>query len=241
MDALGLRPEDLAEHVAESADRASRRASKLSPEALAIPGYSSARMRHFLNNLCALPGTRYLEIGAWKGSTLIAASYENHGSFAGVDNFSQFRFRQLLSPRWHLRRNAKRFSSSSRFDFHEADCFEIDLAVLPRGLNVFFYDGDHSVDAQRDVFLRFDPLFAGRFVALVDDWNWREVREGTRQAFERLGYARRYEWEFFSGRNGDKDGWWNGVYVAVIEKTSEPAGEEGCLHDGRVSGASSDV
>jgi len=39
---------------------------------LSVQGMSDASIRHLLNNLCSAPGTRYLEVGSWRGSTLTA-------------------------------------------------------------------------------------------------------------------------------------------------------------------------
>jgi hypothetical protein len=235
-----LRPIDQGEKrgVARSALEARERLeSKLPQSALRVPGYSSAKVRHFLNHLASFEAANYLEIGTWKGSTLIAASYDNPGEFTGVDNFSQFRFRQWRSPRRHLARNAARFGDRCRFKFLEADCFRMDLGALPGAVNVFFYDGDHALESQRQVFLRFDALFADSFIALVDDWNWPEVREGTRAGFRELGYGVSYERELFSHRNGDREGWWNGLYVAVIEKARIPRTSDARRRDGRLLGA----
>ena len=47
--------------------------SKITQEVLDVVGMSSPKVRHFLNNICNRPGTRYLEIGSHFGSTLISA------------------------------------------------------------------------------------------------------------------------------------------------------------------------
>ena len=42
-----------------------------------IEGFSSDRVRHFLNNLCSYEDTKYLEVGVYKGSTFCAAIQNN--------------------------------------------------------------------------------------------------------------------------------------------------------------------
>ena len=96
---------------------------------------SSSKVRHLINNLCSLNGTRYLEIGSYKGSTLIAAAKGNENALArlsAVDDFSQFG-----GPREEFWDNveaniAAELRHSSRFLFIEEDAFS-DLAVKELG------------------------------------------------------------------------------------------------------------
>src|SRR2546426_12350592 len=89
-DSMNGYPVDFVEHTLHSIFAAERGDSKLTSEILGLAGFSSPRMRHFLNNVCSFPSVNYLEIGTWKGSTLLSASYLNSGQFTGIDNFSQF-------------------------------------------------------------------------------------------------------------------------------------------------------
>ena len=60
-----------------SIEQAKNGVSKLPVEVLDLPGMSSYKVRHFLNNLCArFINTSYMEVGCYKGSTLISAGYE---------------------------------------------------------------------------------------------------------------------------------------------------------------------
>jgi len=55
-------------------------------------------------------------------------------------------------------------------------------------------------------------------VALVDDWNNVEVKEETRRAFKDLGYKVEVEWTLPGTPPRDEERWWNGLYVAIVEK-----------------------
>ena len=59
-----------------SIENAEKGISHLNKGALMVDGMSSTKSRHLLNNLCAFPEAVYFEIGSWKGSTIIAASFE---------------------------------------------------------------------------------------------------------------------------------------------------------------------
>jgi hypothetical protein len=91
--------------------------------------------------------------------------------------------------------------------------------IVP-GVNVYFFDGPHDREAQYQAFARFDSIFAGRFVALVDDWNNVEAKEETRRAFEDLRYKVLAQWELpgLDKYNRDTVNWWNGLLVAIVEK-----------------------
>jgi hypothetical protein len=201
-------------HVRRSILRAAAGRSKLGMDALFLQGLSSRAERHLLNNLCARPGTNYLEIGTLLGATAVAASYGNQGRFTSVDNFSEF---GVFGARDNLAEVRRHFSGRCRFRFLEADCWTAALRRrVPRGVNVYFYDGPHSEEDQYRAFTHFDPVLADPFVAVIDDWNWTRVRHGTWRAFEELGYRVLYKREFFTPRMRSR--WWNGLLVAVVAK-----------------------
>ena len=85
--------------------------------------------------------------------------------------------------------------------------------------NVYLYDGYHDVESQYNAFIHFDSVLDDVFIAIVDDWNWAAVRAGTSQAFDKLGYHVIHSMELSSDGNADWQGWWNGLYVAVVAKT----------------------
>lgn len=74
----------LISHVKESIEKAKNGISKLYQGILNIEGMSGSKIRHFLNNVCSFKGVNYLEIGCWKGSTLVSAAYNNETNFNSV-------------------------------------------------------------------------------------------------------------------------------------------------------------
>lgn len=62
--------------------------SKLSERERELFGLSSSRLRAFINNICSQDNTSYLEIGAYRGATLLCAVYGNKVAKAvGIDHF----------------------------------------------------------------------------------------------------------------------------------------------------------
>lgn len=63
--------------------------SKISERERELFGISSPRLKALINNLCSKEGTNYLELGVYKGSTLISAAYGNlTAKLVGVENYS---------------------------------------------------------------------------------------------------------------------------------------------------------
>lgn len=206
----------LISHVKQSIENAEKGISKLSNDVLSIEGMSSPHIRRFLNNLCSLNGARYLEIGCLKGSTLVSALYGNQGTLSdavAIDNWSEFQWSRdifLHNVHTHLPQCPVRI--------FETDCFSLDIAqAFHQPVNIYFYDGGHSETAHKEAFTYFDPILDDLFVAVVDDWNWEHVRQGTLSAFRELNYEILFERTFYTPYNCDHHSWWNGLYIAVIK------------------------
>lgn len=210
------REQELVQHVIESIAKARLEQSLLTPQVLDMEGMSSSKVRHFLNHLGSLPKASYFEVGCWKGSTLIAALYNNNPVQAVVvDNWAEFG-----GPRAEFLANIQQFLPQTPLHVVEADCFSLDLkSLFPLPVNVYFYDGAHDSKSQEKAFTYFNDIFEDVFIAVIDDWNHPPVRQGTRSAFSKLSYQVLYEEALPASRNGDKSAWWNGLYVAVLKKS----------------------
>ncbi len=209
--------ERLIQHVQQSIANAEQGISSLSKEALSLDGMSSTKVRHLLNNLCSLPETNYLEIGTWKGSTWIAALYNNSSNISSaiaIDNWSQFK-----GPKDQFVTNCNTFLKDTKYQLIEQDCFQIDLTLFSNPINLYFYDGDHTTLAQEKAFTYFNGIFDNIFIAVIDDWNFVGVPEGTYAAFAQLDYTILFETTLPARWVNDCDNWWNGIHIAVIRKT----------------------
>lgn len=213
---LSAEEQALIDHVQSSIELAEEGHSQLSNEILQLTGMSSPKVRHLLNNLARRPDTHYLEIGLWAGSTFVSALYSNGNTTLGVgiDNWSQFG-----GPYQMCMDRCAQFLEPGSYEVFSRDCFGIDPAKYVKvPANLYFFDGDHSQESQRQAFTHYDSVLDQLFIAIVDDWNWGQVRQGTMLAFSQLGYQVLYEVALPSDGNGDVAKWWNGLYVAVIRK-----------------------
>lgn len=216
--------------------------SKLPNAILTMEGMSGLKYRHFLNRLFELLGvhqvTNYLEIGSWKGSTLCSSIYGNNVNALAIDNFSEFgdvAFKDGPKPLAHTSREVfgDNFNKTAHWsprsnliaNMMDADCFTVNPAQIPFKADVYFYDGEHSYASQYRAFTHFDTALANQCVIMVDDYEAvlpNPPREATQAAFKDLGYKVVKDWHNKEGDGGVADGrryWWNGVYVALINKT----------------------
>lgn len=205
-------------------DRAIHRAnlgvSGLNEAVLDIEGMSSPKVRHFLNNLTSFPTCRYLEVGSWKGSTFISALYNNqfYDAAWSVENWSEFG-----GPKVEFHRNVELFlPRTNKFKLIEAD-FAM-LNPTEHGIsdvNVYFYDGSHDERSQYLALTQLHHVLTDQFIFVCDDWNHEPAREGTFKAIDALKLEIHQVWELSAAYNGDKEGYWNGLGVFVLEKSDE--------------------
>jgi hypothetical protein len=199
-------------HLLKNLSKALDEESKLSQEVLDVEGLSSNKFRHFINNLCDFQGCNYLEVGSWKGSTLISASYKNEGIFTGIDNFSRKR-----SDKERLISNLELFSEECKINFIESDCWTVDKKSLPQDVNVYLYDGHHGYESQYKGIVDFYPVLAKQFILIVDDYSWEDSKNATEAALKEVKCKIDTKIEFTDDRN--KSGWWNGVLIVLGNKS----------------------
>lgn len=193
--------------------------SYLSDQALNLSGFSSFKVKHLLNNICSeVPDLKYLEIGVMFGSTLISAAFKNKGEFYGIDNFCGFGGPQNEEI---LKANIERFKDDCTINFTTGDCWSPEVkAKIPEGINVYFFDGEHTYEEQYKALAEYYDKLAYDFIFIVDDWNWDAPREATFKSIEDLKLKVVSSLELFTPdkENGRTDSWWNGLGIYVLQK-----------------------
>lgn len=194
---------------------------KLPDSLLSLQGMSGRKYRLFLNNLISLlADPRYLEVGILTGSTLCAAMFGNRLAVTAIENWSQFG-----APKQQFQVNLERYRNpESEVNIIERDFREVDFSSIDR-FNVYFYDGPHGLQDQRDGIELALPALDREFILIVDDWNWRQVREGTLTALHELGLQVALRADIrttldnshgeLAGAAGD---WHNGYFLASLIK-----------------------
>ena len=118
-----------------------------------------------------------------------------------------------------LSRNLAKIVPSQPIQIIAQDCFEVPLALLDnQGYNVYFYDGDHSAESQKKALTYFDSVLADEFIFVVDDFCRLEVQDGTYDGLTEMGYRSAYDVKLAARYADDREQWWNGLFVGVIQK-----------------------
>lgn len=209
-------------HIKASLHWARQDKSKLNQRILTeLEGMTGKKTRHFYNNLCSLPDARYLEIGAWKGSSSISALYMNpHCKGTIIDNWSEFNG----NPRDLINNIQSYIPHKVDYQYINEDCFALSNP-LPRTFNIYLYDGAHDAEAQRKGITEFYQYLDPISIIVIDDWNHLPTQEGTRQGLKEVGAKILFQEEILLTTDGShtpfhiaREDFWNGMAVFVIEK-----------------------
>jgi hypothetical protein len=193
--------------------------SKITNDVINMEGMSGTKTRHFYNNLLNTEDARYLEIGTWKGSSVCSAMCGNKAKVTCIDNWSEFG-----GPKFEFLVNFEKFKGENEATFIENDCFNVDVSILPK-FNIYMYDGNHSNESHYKSLLHYYDCLDDVFIFIVDDWNAQDVRDGTINSIQKLNLKVLYEknirltWDnSHTPQPQAKDTWWNGIYVAILQK-----------------------
>lgn len=223
----------LIDHITHSIEKAELGVSNIKENTadgdfiLGYSGYTGTKTRHFYNNICNRPDTRYLEIGTWMGSSSISAIYKNKIHSVFIDNWSQFNgdvdvFTKVM----------KRFKGENQCFLLESDCWKVNLGdiITEKGkFNVYLYDGAHTKEDHFKALDYYLPAMEDTFIYIVDDWNWQDVRDGTMRGIKKNNLEIKYEYtrilpesEIVGMPNHTgKKSWWNGIGVFVLAKVQK--------------------
>ena len=199
--------------------------TKLNKEILGMNGLSGRKFRILLNSLInKIKNPKYLEIGSWQGSTLCSACYKNLVEVTCIDNWSE-NFSLNIQPKKEFKKNIRKFvSTNTKLKIIEKDFKKVDFKKIGF-FNIFFYDGAHHYEDHYDSVKIVLPALSKKFILIVDDWNWIQVRKGTMDAIknENLKIIAKLDIRttkddsssLITGQNSD---WHQGCAFLVLEK-----------------------
>jgi predicted O-methyltransferase YrrM len=180
-----------------------------------VPGLARENNLALINlaAACRDPGEAYVELGTFRGTSLISAMLGNEGVFVALDDFS---FRE--ASRELLEENLRRFDLGHA-RIIEGDAFETLRGGALDGVRagVWYYDAAHTYEQQLDGLVLAEPYLADRALLIVDDAVWDFVGRAVADYVEREPRARR-----LFDIPGDDDGnspWWCGVSVLAWERS----------------------
>ena len=198
---------------------AEKNISKITNDIINMEGMSGTKTRHFYNNLLNNDDARYLEIGTWKGSSVCSAMCGNKAKIICIDNWSEFG-----GPKYEFVNNFNKFKGENDATFIESDCFKVDVSKLPK-FNIYMYDGNHTNESHCKALLHYYNCLDDIFIFIVDDWNWKDVRDGTFESIKKLNlkilFDRRIRLTWDNSHTPQPQAsktWHNGIYVAILQK-----------------------
>jgi hypothetical protein len=176
----------------------------------AIPGLARENNLALLNLAASLleEGESYVEVGAYKGASLVAAMLDNDGDFVAIDNFS---FRD--GGRGELEANLERFGLAARATVLEGDAFELlrGGALAGRRVGVYYYDAAHSYQAHLDGLQLVENYLSDEALLIVDDTDWEQVARALRDYLSGQPKARLLL--EVGGKSRGLPHWWEGMQV----------------------------
>jgi predicted O-methyltransferase YrrM len=153
------------------------------------------------------PGESYVEVGSFKGQSLIAAMLGNAGDFVGIDDFSMEGGGRAL-----LEANLRRHGLTGH-TILAGDAFALlrGGALTGRPVGVYYYDAAHDYRSQLDALRLVEPYLAEGALLIVDDTDWTQVRRALRD-YRRSQPRARLLVEI-AGKDRGQPWWWEGVQV----------------------------
>ena len=158
-----------------------------------------------------------MEIGVWKGSTLISSLYENTNFGYAIDDWRGDLNEEDVRNSFLM--NTNNFGLTN-LKLIEKDCFDVDLSEIDNKINIFFYDGDHSAEATEKSLTYFYPVFADEFLYIVDDYDWTNPIFGVSDGIKESHLEVIYEKHLWSNCMNDADSWWNGLGIFIFKKNN---------------------
>ena len=174
----------------------------------AVPGLAQPNNLALLNvAVCCLDeGESYVEVGTYRGTSLIAAMHGNDGDFVALDNWSLGE-----GSREQLEQNLARYGrTATRL---EGDAFETlrSGALEGRTVGVYYYDNGHEYEQQLDGMRLIEPYLASRALVIVDDTDWERVERAVDDYLEQQ--PRATEILTIDGKDRGAPQWWEGMRI----------------------------
>lgn len=218
---------DLIEHIEKSLHWSDLEVSKLTQDILDIPGISSNKVKMFLNNLCSLPNSKYLEIGVYRGATFCSAIYGNDIKAIGIDNWSSpfikpanpnhklgFYQQKSQNPKDEFLNNVKKYANTKNVEAYMANYLDFDYSTI-EPVDIIFYDGETKFYDRYNIIKKLLPVMKNECIFIFDDWVWENDK--ALQSIQDSGLFIKYQKNIYT--NGeDPNDYWNGLGIFILQK-----------------------
>ena len=179
---------------------------------LQIESMSTYAMGHIINQVSKNLSSDqlYLNIGCWKGFSLIAGMIDTSCKVIGVDDFSQFG-----GPRDEFIKNFNKYKKKNIHYFYDQDykLFFQNFEKTNQKIDFYFYDGEHSYKNQYENLEIADNFLNSNAIIMIDDINFPEVESGSKDFINKNSSKYEIVKEIKTFNNHCHPSFWNGVMI----------------------------
>ena len=191
-------------------------------------------VRNGMEKWIASMGTHIGNIQSAASSALTSALYGNAAKAVCIDNWITFPEEEQVRKFFNTENQKKTFETNTKkvitekidFQFIESDFRKINFNKLGK-FNIYCYDALHDRKSQYDGITIAQPALDDIFTIIIDDWNLKEVRNGTLSAFGDLGVIVISKIDIKTTQNNTYpkllhshySEWHNGYFIAVCKKS----------------------
>lgn len=207
------------EEVKQAVHKGINRQSKLTDEALAVPGLMSLNIRHLLNNFGAI-STIVCDHGSHVGGSFCSMVYKNENikTAIAIDSWASDET-DGEAYEYDFRLNAaKCLPSKTKLQVVKSDSFLVNLDDIPKNIDLYYFDASHDFFSQKLGLLYYLPNLVDTFLFCVDDYMLDDVRRGTQEGIAESNCEVLYENEFVTDHEYDNETFWRGWYAALLKK-----------------------
>ena len=207
--------------------------SKLTDSERELYGQSSIKLKTFLNNVCSKDNTRYLELGVYRGSTIISAMYGNKTLQAvGVENFKfdKKEPQYFLDEGWPNMKS-QMYDVFQKYQFVD-DVNTNNLKIIESDFEEVSWSSQSKFDV---IFMDIDPItpeiydnffkkvfnaFSRQSVVIFSGYSSEEIAPLLEQKVEQYSDRLVTEFKFqkISSGNADSFGYYSGIVVYGFRK-----------------------
>lgn len=211
--------------------------SKITEREKDLYGLTSLRLKAFLNNICAKERINYLEIGTYKGATLLSALYGNDKTKAvGIENF---KYDDREPKKWapdgiwenmksQLYSNLDRYRdpdsgvNTDNITIIESDFETVDLSKFPK-FDVCFFDVSPVDTTKYDAFVEnILPAMLPDSVVIFTNYSNETHANEIQEMFTRHENKMSMQWSEYriSGGLSDSTKYYSGILITGIKQKS---------------------
>ena len=178
---------------------------------LKIESMSTYAIGHIINRICKnlSKDQLYLNIGVWKGFSLVSGMINTTCEVIGIDNFSQFE-----GPKDFFIDNFIKYKKQNH-SFYEEDyiIFFKKFEKKSKFIDFYFYDGEHSYENQYKNLEIADQFLKKNSIILIDDINFDDVYNGTLDFINKTKSKYEILKEIKTANNNCHPSYWNGILI----------------------------